>query len=56
MNKEIDKDWVYGTNTKLFDLTDSQIEWLADCDPNRLDDIYKQTNVPDGDDESKWNL
>ncbi len=56
-NTDIDKDWVYEENTTLDDLSDEDISWLEDNDPDRLDeinsntgDMYRDMMFPDGDD------
>jgi len=57
-NTDIDKDWVYEENTTLDDLSDEDISWLEDNDPDRLDeinsntgDMYRDMMFPDGDDD-----
>ncbi len=55
---EIDKQWVYGENTTLDDLSDEAIRWLEDNDPDRLDginsnteDMYRDMMFPDEEDD-----
>ena len=55
---EIDKKWVYGENTTLDDLSDEDISWLEENDPDRLDEINSNTEdmyldmmFPDGRDD-----
>ena len=55
---EIDEKWVYGENTTLDDLSDEDISWLEENDPDRLDeigsnteDMYMDMMFPDGRDE-----
>lgn len=52
---EIDEKWVYGENTTLDDLSDEDISWLEENDPDRLDeigsnteDMYMDMMFPDG--------
>ena len=40
---EIDEKWVYGENTTLDDLSDEDISWLEENDPDRLDEIGSNT-------------
>lgn len=40
---EIDEKWVYGENTTLDDLSDEDISWLEENDPDRLDKIGSNT-------------
>lgn len=55
---EIDEKWVYGENTTLDDLSDEDISWLEENDPDRLDeigsnteDMYMDMMFPDGPDD-----
>jgi hypothetical protein len=55
---EIDEKWVYGENTTLDDLSDEDISWLEENDPDRLDeissnteDMYMDMMFPDGQDD-----
>lgn len=52
---EIDEKWVYSENTTLDDLSDEDISWLEENDPDRLDeigsnteDMYMDMMFPDG--------
>jgi hypothetical protein len=42
--EDIDREWVYGKNTTMDDLSDEQIEWLEENDPDRLGEIGENTN------------
>lgn len=55
---EIDEQWVYGENTTLDDLSEEDISWLEENDPDRLDEInsntekmYRDMMFPDGEDD-----
>lgn len=55
---EIDEKWVYGENTTLDELSDEDINWLEENDPDRLDEISSNTEdmcldmmYPDGRDD-----
>ncbi len=57
---EIDKQWVYDKNTTLDDLSEEDIRWLEENDPERLDEINSNTNkmyldmmFPDAEDEDE---